>query len=255
MVPLKSILTNHRNRVVNVNENSRIFIVRGDFWKTASTAFKRASFDVSKHIKVIFVGEPCEDFGGPLLEMFTLLIHYIPLCGLFEGREGHYIPVHNTSRLNNGEYYTTGKMIATALVHGGRAPHCFSTSFAEYIVYGQVKTNPDPQDIPDFVVKEKILKVRILIFVSCNHGINMQISECGSDLELRELLNSEDFNFRFDCGFSKPSSTIMINEKETIISELSLHYIVLRVLGEIEQFVKGIKDTLNFDHLIKVCKC
>ena len=91
--------------------------------------------------------------------MFTLLIHHIPLCGLFEGREGHYIPVHNTSRLNSREYYTAGKMIATALVHGGRAPHCFSVSFAEYIVYGKVKSDPDPKDIPDYAIQEKLVKV------------------------------------------------------------------------------------------------
>ena len=50
-------------------------------------------------------------------------------------------------------------MIATALVHGNRAPHCFSVSFAEYIVYGKVKSNPDPKDIPDHAIQEKILKV------------------------------------------------------------------------------------------------
>lgn len=73
-----------------------------------------------------------------------------------------------------------------------------------------------------------------------------------SDLEIRQLLDSEEFSFCFDCGFSKPSSAVMISEKETIISELSLHYIILRILGETEQFAKGIKETLNFDHLIKV---
>ena len=104
-IPLKNILTNHRNRVIDVNESCRIYIVCNDFWKTAFATFKRFSFDVAKHIKVIFVGEPCEDFGGPLLEMFTMMMHHIPLCGLFEGRDGHFIPVHNTSRLNSGEYY------------------------------------------------------------------------------------------------------------------------------------------------------
>ena len=167
-------LINHRNRVVDTSENCRIFIMRNDFWRTASTTFKRSSFDVTKHIKVIFVSEPCEDFGGPLLEMFTSLIHHIPRCGLFEGREGHYIPVHNTSRLNNGDYYVAGKMIATALVHDGRAPHCFSVSFAEYLIYGKVQSSPDPKDIPDFALQEKILKVRmfirwfILYFATCD---------------------------------------------------------------------------------------
>ena len=81
-----------------------------------------------------------------------------------------------------------------------------------------------------------------------------QISGCETDIELRQLLDSEEYQFRFDCSFSKPSSAIAITEKEAIISELSLHFVILRVFGEIEQFGKGIKDTLNFDHLIKVFK-
>ena len=65
-------------------------------------------------------------------------------------------------------------MIATALVHGGRAPHCFSLSFAEYLIYGKVQSSPDPKDIPDFALQEKILKVCmfirwfILYFVTCD---------------------------------------------------------------------------------------
>ena len=65
-------------------------------------------------------------------------------------------------------------------------------------------------------------------------------------------MGDEDYNFRFDCGFCKPSIALTIAEKENIISELSLHHVVLRVLGETEQFCKGVKETLNFDHLIKV---
>ena len=133
--------------------------MRNDFWRTASATFKRSSFDVTKHIKVIFVGKPCEDFGGPLLEMFTLLIHHIPRSGLFERREGHYIP----SCLNSRDYYVAGKMLATALVHGGRAPHCFSVSFAEYLIHGKVQLSPDPKDTPDYPIQEKILKVRMFI--------------------------------------------------------------------------------------------
>ena len=117
-----------------------------DFWKAAIATFKKPSFDVSMHMKVIFVGEPCEDFGGSVLKMFTLLICHIPFCGLFEEREGHYIPVHNTSLLNSGEYYTMGKMIATAIVYGGHDPHCFSVTFSKCVVYGKVKFNPDSKD-------------------------------------------------------------------------------------------------------------
>ena len=94
---MKSNLTNHRNHVVNSSEICCIFIVHNDFWKTVLATFKRPSFDGAKHMKVIFFGESNKDCGGPLLGMFTLLMHHILLCGLFEGREGHYNPVHNTS--------------------------------------------------------------------------------------------------------------------------------------------------------------
>lgn len=126
MVPARLFLKEHRRRAVQIDEDQffRIYILCSDLWKTSLAAFKRPTFDVTRKIKVVFVGEPCEDDGGPLQEMFTLLMNHIArFSGLFEGRDSHIVPAHNLSLLNAGEYILAGKIIATSIVHGCRAPH------------------------------------------------------------------------------------------------------------------------------------
>jgi hypothetical protein len=108
---------------------------------------------------MVFLGEPAEDYGGPLREFFTLLMHHIPHTGLFEGKPHHYIPTHDTTRMMEREYCLAGKMIATSIVHGGRAPNCLSRAFAEVVVFGEVTTQPDPSDVPDPDIRTKIMKV------------------------------------------------------------------------------------------------
>ena len=74
MAPLKHVLNAHRRRVISESEEdevcSRIFIVRTRLWQNALKAFKRPSLDVSKHIKVVFIGEPAE-YPGVLYENFS----------------------------------------------------------------------------------------------------------------------------------------------------------------------------------------
>ncbi len=174
VAPPKLFLKDHKRRTVSedLDQCSRLYILRSDLWKTALTAFKRPTFDVTKNIKVVFVGEPSVDDGGPLQEMFTLLLNHIArFSGLFEGRDGHVIPAHNLSRLNTGEYYIAGKIIATSLVHGCRAPHCFSQSIVEYIMNGKIISQPDPKVIPDYEIQQKVIKVQPTLYMYLTRGI------------------------------------------------------------------------------------
>ena len=161
MVPARLFLKEHRRRAVQIDEDQffRIYILCSDLWKTSLAAFKRPTFDVTRKIKVV-----CEDDGGPLQEMFTLLMNHIArFSDLFEGRDGHIVPAHNLSLLNAGEYFFAGKIIATSIVHGCRAPHYFSKTFIEYIICGKVTSKPNPMDIPDYEMQQKVLKVLFLI--------------------------------------------------------------------------------------------
>ena len=164
-MPIQHILSSHKRHIISDEEEpSRIVVLRSQLWANSLVAFKRASLDVHRQMKVVFVGEPCEHAGGPLREFFTLLVQeMVTHSGIFEGEDGHVVPVHNTIALTNGDYYIVGKMIATSLVHGGRAPHCFARAFAELLVYGKVKSEVDYEEVPDQEVRDKLRKVRIYI--------------------------------------------------------------------------------------------
>ena len=43
------------------------------------------------------------------------------------------------------EHCLAGKVVATSIIHGGRAPNCYSRAFAEKVGF-EVTTQPDPSD-------------------------------------------------------------------------------------------------------------
>ena len=51
---------------------------------------------------------------------------------------------------------------------------------------------------------------------------------------------SDDYDFRFSCGVSKPSCRIQFSDRENIINALCLHYTVLSSLAELEQLRRGL---------------
>ena len=62
-------------------------------------------------------------------------------------------------------YYSIGAMLAASLVHGGPAPKFFAKAVADYFVYGMSGVRATPEDIPNFDIQLKILKVCISIIL------------------------------------------------------------------------------------------
>ena len=59
-------------------------------------AFSKPTFNVSKTLKVIFMGESAVDDGGPRREFFQLLLKdAFTSSGLFIGWPHHTIPLHH----------------------------------------------------------------------------------------------------------------------------------------------------------------
>ena len=78
----------------------------------------------------------------------------------------------------------------------------------------------------------------------------MQLELAKSTEEIQEILSSNDYSFRFDCGYTKADRLISVNEIQSFQRAVWLHYTVYRVYGEIQQLREGIMNTLNFGHLI-----
>ena len=76
--------------------------------------------NVSKKLKVVFVGESSVDSGGPRRELFQLLMkEAFTKSGIFAGWPNNVVPSHNVEAVAINKYYIVGKMIATSLVQSG----------------------------------------------------------------------------------------------------------------------------------------
>ena len=121
--------------------------------------FNRSSFDVSKLLHITFLGESAVDTGGPRREFFRLLlIELFSASNLFEGYPSAVTPTHNVLALSNGCYRTAGLMIATSIIQGGPAPHCFATLVADILVYGKVQSDANMSEIINVEIREKMEK-------------------------------------------------------------------------------------------------
>lgn len=62
-------LQQHQTSVLS-DDYQRIHVRRASLFQDALKAFARPSFNVSKMLKVVFIGEACVDEGGPRREFF-----------------------------------------------------------------------------------------------------------------------------------------------------------------------------------------
>ena len=54
----------------------------------------------------------------------------------------------------------------------------------------------------------------------------MQVDKITSTDELRILLDSPEFLFRFECVFVVPSISLTVADKDDVIRSLRLHYLI-----------------------------
>ena len=67
--------------------------------------------------------------------------------------------------------------------------------------------------------------------------------------ELQELMNSEEYDFRFDLGITIPK--IRLEDKELLVSSMAKHFAVLKVKAELDQIICGMSSTLNVLELVR----
>ena len=100
------------------------------------------------------------DDGGPRREFFNLLTQEIfRTSRLFSGWPECVVPLHDVHAVANNKIYVVGKMLATQ----GEPPVCFTKAIADYIVFDNISSPPCIDDIPDFEIKQLLLKVHLVL--------------------------------------------------------------------------------------------
>ena len=71
-----------------------------------------------------------------------------------------------------------------------------------------------------------------------------------SSLDRFKSTVDEELDFRFDCGYSKPSTQLQMSDREKLVTAIWLHYVFFVPHAEIVQLRKGLRETLQLDALI-----
>ena len=58
------------------------------------------------------------------------------------------------------------------------------------------------------------------------------------------------FDFHFNCGYSKPTRNMTIDDKSTLINAIWLHYTFFQPHAELQELRKGFQDTLQMELLV-----
>ena len=61
-----------------------------------------------------------------------------------------------------------------------------------------------------------------------------------STQEFRALLDSQEYNFRFQCGICEPAASVTLEEKQRIVDAFCLHYCIFSTVAELEQLKQGL---------------
>ena len=59
-----------------------------------------------------------------------------------------------------------------------------------------------------------------------------------------------NFDFRFDCGYSKPTHLIELKDKDEFVQAVWLHNVLFGPYAELEQLRKGFQETLQIQLLV-----
>lgn len=124
----------------------------------------RFGLDVSKHMRVTFIGEPVVDAGGPMREYLHILMSSVARDNsLFCGEDTRRVPVHSVVELEKQTFIHVGSIFALSLIHGGPSPNFLAPPVADYIVHGVQPVEASAEDVPVKEMREKILKVKFII--------------------------------------------------------------------------------------------
>ena len=126
----------------------RITVRRKYLLQDTLRTLRRIPWDKSKHLKVIFIGEPGVDDGGPRREYFQLLLQEIGRNNMyFRGSMERRLPAHNVLAIQDDVYFHIGQIIALSLVHDGPCVKWLAPAAVNYILGCEETLQVD--DIPD----------------------------------------------------------------------------------------------------------
>jgi hypothetical protein len=146
-----------------------LFMVSRNTILSDSIAFsKQRDLNFGTPVKIMFEGEPAIDRGGPKREFFTLLLRQLlspnSAVHLFEGKDGIYLPLHNTDALRSKLFEVAGRMVAASIINGGPGFPYFSKAVWQYIQC------TDTDAVTEYITKDDVIDFEVIEAINKVHG-------------------------------------------------------------------------------------
>lgn len=153
------ILQGNSKQLLSVNRNGNI--VRDIFKK-----FKRGEIDIRKAPDIEFICEDGIDAEGLTKEFFSLLMDALKSgtggYTLFEGAEGHLLPVISQEYVQSKYFKYVGQLIAMSTLHAGFGMVGMSKALAVYMITDDLMAascHLDVNDISDYGMQDILSQV------------------------------------------------------------------------------------------------
>ncbi len=78
----------------------------------------------------------------------------------------------------------------------------------------------------------------------------MQLKSATTVSEARDLVESDDYDFRYDIGLSTRTSSFSLSDRDQIVNSLAIHFTIVVVKAQLDQVIEGLHALGVYD-LIK----
>ena len=134
-------------------------VKRWHIWSDIQRTFGKPCTNPTCPLRVVFIGEPAEDQGGPRREFFHLSLASAT-GSLFCGEPWCRTPLRNAGALIRKTYLHVGWLISMLISHGGPGPSCFALWVFSYLSAGLDKLSVSTSDIPQPNVRYLLSQVK-----------------------------------------------------------------------------------------------
>ena len=234
-----------KKKIDFINGAEKLNINREKVLENSLEQFK--TINLFKELKIIFLGEECQDAGGLIREWLTILFDKIlaPETGLFEKSDtdeiGYLVKKNvDPSQENLNKYFFIGQVIAKALLENLTVNCCFNKMVYQLILGEKIELN-------DLIFIDKPL------YNSMKHLVSMK-EECSENIALCEIY----FTYQYEDSDGRIQEENLVEGGYDILvtkDNLDL-YIEKRIehftksqLRGINQIIRGINAIFPVDYL------
>lgn len=117
-------------------QKEKLKVNEEDVLNDALAYYKDPCFDPTKHLRIVYTGQPAADTGGVSRHLFSQLLQVI--SEMFSQDTNYKIPIYNADTVASGMMKYIGTIIVHSILLGGPRSPVFSPSVYRYIGTGDV---------------------------------------------------------------------------------------------------------------------